>query len=456
MASRLAARHDVTALVYSGFRPVIDAELAARPVPGLRVVYARLPLENARHHARGIDRTGLREQLHYIAWTLATRALVRRLHDAAPFDAAVHASFMRYWSPSPCAALPAADGQAGGVPFLWGPVGGGETAPDAFVRALPLAGRFRARLRETVRALSHALPAVRETARHATLALATTDESAVRMRRLGALHVETAQASVALSDDAFERLAALGPPPDGPLTFVFMGRLLDWKGVDLGLRAFARACQTAPDALADARFVVVGDGPERLRLETLAASLPVRIEFRGALPRDAALAALAEAHVLVHPSLHDSGGYATLEALAAARAVVCLDLGGPAVQVAADPEDGSEAVGIAIPAVTPAQAEADMADALVCLAADAPLRTRLGQAGRARVHARFRWSALATDVADHLDGLLAAPPSTRAVATPSPGAAAGGGGGPHGDRLRTLPGRAAPAQTDASHRFAAA
>jgi glycosyltransferase involved in cell wall biosynthesis/O-antigen/teichoic acid export membrane protein len=406
MASRLAARHDVTALVYSGFRPVIEAELAVRPVPGLRVVYARLPLENARHHARGVDRAGLREQLHYVLWTLTTRALVRRLHDAAPFDAAVHASFMRYWSPSPCAALD-------GVPFLWGPVGGGETAPDAFVRALPLGGRLRARLRETVRGASHALPAVRETARCATLALATTDESAVRMRRLGAPNVETARASVALSDDAFARLAALGPPPAGPVTFVFMGRLLDWKGVALGLRAFARACADAPDDLVGARFIVVGDGPERTRLETLAVALPgaPRVEFRGALPRDEALAALAEAHVLVHPSLHDSGGYATLEALAAGRPVVCLALGGPAVQVT--PE-----VGIAVPAVTPEQAETDLAAALVGLASDAPLRARLGTAGRARVQARFRWSALAVDIGDRLDDLLDdARPEARAPVT---------------------------------------
>ena len=426
VASRLAARHDVTALVYAGFRPAVEAELAARPVPGLRVVWFRLPLEDARHHAQGVDRSGLREQLHYVLWTVAARSLVRRLHDGAagsrPFDAAVHTSFMRYWSPSPAAVLPAA-GETGGVPFLWGPVGGGETAPEAFVRAMSPGGRARAALRVGVRALSHALPWVRETARKATLALATTDETAARMRRLGAARVETARASVALSDHTFARLAALGPPPAGPPTFLFTGRLLDWKNVALGLRAFARACAEAPAATAGARFVVVGDGPERARLERLAARLGLpggaAVEFRGGIPRDAALAELAQAHVLVHPSLHDSGGYATLEALAAARPVVCLATGGPGVQVT--PE-----VGLAVPAHSPAQAEAAMAAAMARLAGDAALRERLGQAGRARVAARFRWTVLAADLADRLDALMAEHP------TPPPRGRSRAGGRPPG------------------------
>ena len=277
-ASRLAATHDVTALVYSGFRPVIEAELAARPVAGLRVVYYRLPGEKARHHARGIDRAGVREQLHYLAWTLGAQAVVTRLHEAAPFDAAVHASFMRYWSPSPAAALE-------DVPFLWGPVGGGETAPAAFVRAMPLGSRVHEALRGMIRAASHWLPAVRTTARRATLALATTDESADRMRRLGAPRVETAAASVALGDLDIARLAALPPPPVGPPTFLFTGRLLDWKNVGLGLRAFARARQDAPVAMGGTRFVVVGGGPERGRLEALARTLGIAdaVVFRGAL-----------------------------------------------------------------------------------------------------------------------------------------------------------------------------
>ncbi len=119
-----AERYNVTAIVYAGFRAVVERELAQRPVPGLRVVYYRLPFENARHHEGGQDRGGVREQLHYHAWQIGAGWLAKKLERQSPFDLVHHVSFARYWSPSAGAAVDA--------PFLWGPVGGGESAPRAF------------------------------------------------------------------------------------------------------------------------------------------------------------------------------------------------------------------------------------------------------------------------------------------------------------------------------------
>lgn len=84
-----------------------------------------------------------------------------------------------------------------------------------------------------------------------------------------------------------------------------------------------------------------------------------------------ALEKLAEVDVLVHPSLHDSGGYVVAEAMAAGRPVICLDLGGPALQVA-------EETGFKIPATTPEQVVAGMAQAMLWLARDDALRRRMG------------------------------------------------------------------------------
>ncbi|MGB3544522.1 glycosyltransferase family 4 protein, partial [Rubrivirga sp.] len=106
----------------------------------------------------------------------------------------------------------------------------------------------------------------------------------------------------------------------------------------------------------------------------------------GSVPRARVLELVAGAHALLHPSLHDSGGFVTLEAMAARLPVVCLDLGGPAMQVT--PETG-----IAVPAVSPSQAVADLEAALRRLASDPDLRARMGRAGRARVEADFRWDS---------------------------------------------------------------
>jgi glycosyltransferase involved in cell wall biosynthesis len=86
----------------------------------------------------------------------------------------------------------------------------------------------------------------------------------------------------------------------------------------------------------------------------------------------------------MNPSLHDSGGWVALEAMAAGRPVICLDLGGPALQV-------SEATGIKIPATTPKQVVADLASALEQLAGDPSRRARLGEAARATIQEKYNW-----------------------------------------------------------------
>jgi len=86
--------------------------------------------------------------------------------------------------------------------------------------------------------------------------------------------------------------------------------------------------------------------------------------------------------VLLHPSLHDSGGTVCLEAMAAGRPMVCLDLGGPAVHV-------DENSGFAIPAKSPEQVVDGIAEALHSLATDVDLRKRMSAASRQRVRDVF-------------------------------------------------------------------
>ena len=162
------------------------------------------------------------------------------------------------------------------------------------------------------------------------------------------------------------------------------GNLIHWKGTEFGLRAFAQFHREFPDS----EYWVVGEGPERKRLERLADRLQVTdvSETLGELPRSQLLQRLAECDVLMHPSLHDSGGWVCLEAMAAGRPVLCLDVGGPAVQVTED-------TGIRVPARSPMQAVEDLAAALMTFASDRTLCSAMGAAGRRRISEHFNWDA---------------------------------------------------------------
>jgi glycosyltransferase involved in cell wall biosynthesis len=365
-AVELARHHNVWVLTRRNNRPVIESELAIRPVPNLHFEYFDLPAWASwwKRGQRGV-------QLYYYLWQLGAWSTARGLHASERFDMVQHVTFVRYWTPSLLAFLP--------VPLIWGPVGGGESMPTTFRNALGSQGRkFEAR-RDLARRVAECDPLVHMTARRSSLVLATTPGTAERVRRLGARHVEVRGES-GLSSAEIEHLQGLTSPETGPLRLISLGRLLHWKGFHLGLQALAHA------AVPGAEYWIVGDGPERQRLEVLAAELGVAdcVRFWGKLPRSEALARLGESSILLHPSLHDSGGWVCLEAMAAGKPVVCLDLGGPATQVTED-------TGVKVPARDPEQVVNDLAVVLERLAGDPELRTRLGRAGRERVVQHFEW-----------------------------------------------------------------
>jgi glycosyltransferase involved in cell wall biosynthesis len=265
------------------------------------------------------------------------------------------------------------------VPFVWGPVGGGEAAPRFLWRDCGPRGHAEEVVRAAARWLGERDPLVRACARAAAIGLAVTDETARCLDSLGVANVELFSAMGLRSEDMSALLRV--PESDAqPVRFVSIGRMLPWKGYHVGLRAFAAA------ELPGAEYWFVGDGPSLPRLRRLASELGIsdRVRFWGALPRSEALAVLGRCHALVHPSLHDSGGWVCLEAMAAGRPVICLALGGPAEMVT--PETG-----IRIATEDRAQVHRDLTRALVDIAHDTSLRQRLGAAGRTRAIERYLW-----------------------------------------------------------------
>jgi len=106
------------------------------------------------------------------------------------------------------------------------------------------------------------------------------------------------------------------------------------------------------------------------------------------MPRDEVLARLQDCDVMLYPALHDSGGWAAIEGMAAGLPVICLDLGGPAAQITAES-------GIKVPARDPNQASRDIASAMIELARDDELRRRLSCGARERVRQEYCWSSKA-------------------------------------------------------------
>lgn len=393
VARGMARHHDVWVLTYEGWRRQIEEELALRPVPGLHVEFVALPIEPEPYRSGRLHRRGFREQVHYLAWQWFAERAARRLHERVGFDLAHHATFVKYWKPSAVARL--------GIPFVWGPVGGGESAPRTFYPAFSTPGRWEERTRDLARRWMEQTSILGFTAANASVSFATTEETAARLRKLGASPVEI-RSAIGLSREVIDELAEIAPLDDGPVRFVCIGRQIPFKGYCFAIRAFARARELAPERFENARLVMIGDGSERERLEGEARSLGIEhvVTFTGRIPRPDVLRSLGEAHALIHPSLHESGGGVCLEAMAAGRPVLGFKLGGTVVHV--PPE-----AGVLVEAPEPSPAVEALAESLVEVESDREWARWMGANGRRVVAEHFCWEDKAramaqvyTEVAD--------------------------------------------------------
>lgn len=369
----LSQHHDLWVITRSDRAEKIEPEIQQNPLPNVTFIYYDLPywMRFWRVKQRG-------QRVHYQLWQMAIRPLMKKLHEQVGFDLTQHVTYVKYWAPSFLALLP--------PPFVWGPVGGGESIPGPFYKTLTPSGRRYEYVRNLSRIIGHYGPFVRMTARRARIGLATTRETAARMRQIGTKNV-IVQPAIGMPDDEIAELGQIPPRTTGPVRFLSLGRLLDWKGFHLGLQAYAQVVKDMPET----EFWVIGDGPQRAYLEGLVKSLGItdHVHFLGKLPRQQVLERLGECNVLVHPSLHDSGGGVCLEAMAAGRPVICLDLGGPGEIV-------DDATGIRVPALNPDQAVQGLAEAMRRMAQEPALRDPMGEAARARVRDQFAWGAKAT------------------------------------------------------------
>lgn len=165
------------------------------------------------------------------------------------------------------------------------------------------------------------------------------------------------------------------------------------KELATAIRALARLAPERPGL----RFVVAGDGPERNRLERLAAELRVPADFLGHRPNEAMPDLLAAMDVLVCSSRFEGMPLAVLEWMAAGKAIVASRVGGiPSIV-----EDGREGI------LVPPQDPAALAAAIARLLDDPDERRRLGEAARRRQQQEFRFDQTLATVEDLYERLYA-------------------------------------------------
>ncbi len=328
----MRAGHEVWVITRQNNQAVIEAALKQNPIVSpekLHFIYFDLPkwLTFWKQGGQGVH-------LYYFLWQIGIYFIARKLMKTVNLNVIHHVTFVSIRFPSFLGLL--------GVPFIFGPVSGGEKAPWPLRQSFPLQGWIRDFIRDGLNAWVQWDPLM-----HLTLASAqkiyvgTSDSYALLPKRYHAkaeiqlaIGIDPAQlnpprCSAVNVDNPIQNANANNPldPATQPFKILYVGNLLYLKGIHLGLRAFAKLLEAYPNS----QLTLIGSGPESAWLKQLAGQLKLekQVEWIPKMAQTELMQRYPAYDVFLFPSLHDSGGMVILEAMAHGLPVVCLDLGGP-------------------------------------------------------------------------------------------------------------------------------
>ena len=314
-AVELSKLHEVVVVTDVTRREAIEAELAVRPIANLRFVFfrprwlARVPLNSAT------------AQLLYTAWQFSLLPFAKSLHRQQVFDLAWHITYSVFRHPSFLGFL--------GIPFIFGPLGGGEDAPFRLKKSIIGREKTREILRAIINKLALIDPFLWCAYARTTVILASTNDTRQALpwsfRKRAIVYP-----NLGVDSDVNTSIPTRGE--DEPLRILFVGRLLGMKGVHLAIRAVSEVLRRK--VLVE--FTIVGQGSYEAELRRVAQAEGVaeHIRWFSHMPQQELFSLYQSMHCFLFPSLHDSGGSVVLEAQANGLPVICLGIGGPAALVA--------------------------------------------------------------------------------------------------------------------------
>lgn len=272
------------------------------------------------------------------------------------------------------------------TPYILGPVGGGERIPLALRRTFQFTGQAKIVVRHVVQKLMAFNPIFLLNLSRASRIFVRTDETLEmipkRYRQKTSLLLETAIGPEMLPDKPPNR-------SNDVVHIVSVGRLISSKFNPLFLDALATFKSRWKRPF---RVTVIGDGPERARLEAIRDRLDLtEVEFVGRRPSEEVYSALRAADIYFSTTMKEGGTWAFFEAIANYLPIVCLKVNGPDMIVGDD-------CGIKVSPEGLVSAQHGLAEALLQLADNPSLRAELAGRALAHVERNFTWDRVTATI----------------------------------------------------------
>jgi len=353
-AWHLSRHHQVWVLAHPHDRNHVEQFLDSHPNHQLRFHWVDAPrYRNPRSLNRG-------PRLHYSLWQRIAYDQACELHEQIGFHVVHDVSYGSVSAPPPAWKL--------GVPFIWGPIGGGQKSPPAFRRYFGRAWAEEIARNVHVRLMPYS-PSLRSAANVSHVALATDHDTYNLLRQMGARDVR-----LLLDSGIPSHFLSNGRIPGSTgdnLTLLWAGRMQPRKALPLALEALAEARDL------NVTLLIAGDGEMRESWERCSRRLCVenKVNFLGRVPWDRMPDLYRRSDAFLFTSLRDSFDSQVLEAMAHGLPSLTLDHQGVGTFIPSD-------AGIKIPVSNPRETVSRIADGMHWLARNPEARRKMGEAGR--------------------------------------------------------------------------
>ena len=338
--------HEVWVITRPHTQSIIEKELAVNPIPNINFIYADIPQKYKR-----MIKGQLGVYAHYFIWQRAIVKQASTFLKTHSVDLIHHVTWGSLIGGSRLWTL--------GLPFVFGPVGGGQVAPDAFKEYFYTSWRQESIRTFITEKILPKHPLTQKMLRHTALLLATNSDTFNIAKRMGAqraeLFLDTGLPANYYADEPKKEFKK------GHMNILWVGRSLERKALKLSL-------ETVALLKFPFRMTILGDGPQDDLIHAWIKELGLedKVDWKGRVPWNEVQRALDDHEVFLFTSLRDSFGSQLLEAMSNGLAIVTLDHQGAHDFV---PDNA----GLRVPVTTPQQTAISLADALTRLNGDQKL-----------------------------------------------------------------------------------
>ena len=272
------------------------------------------------------------------------------------------------------------------VPFVWGPIGGGEHVNCKFYKNMPFKQKAVHYLKLALIKTAKMNPIVLSPAKHAKKIVVRTRETAVlfpkRYQNKIVQCLETCIDIVEVRECAKKCYIQL---PQDKINICYTGRLISLKNVRMLVNAVIKINRTENVC----NLYLLGNGEEFSDIMELVKTnkMQKNIFLLGERDREESLAYVKESDIYAFPSLKEGGAWALMEAMALGKACICMDGSGMK-------EIASENTAIKIPIISPEESENDFERKLGILIKDKDLRRKLGENASIMIEERYNWNKI--------------------------------------------------------------